>query len=290
MSRFIPFRSTVCTALCSVEGGVSLLASAQSTNNCVPSGMANRQAVLPVLIVEDNPFFSEALHAVLQSRFPFLTLAKAASVKEALARIDSMRPDLIFMDVSLPDGNGLELTRRIRAAGINAVVVVLTMRDLPEYRDEAIRCGADHFFAKGSIDLDAIFGIVDSILASRRRALIVSGDAIFQEQLSAFLSRMRPAMVIACAANCGEAIDIVDTLKPHLVLLRSESDVGSERHFCDRIHAGRVRGEVKVVRVGDTGREGTWICPADYCVATSAAFSQEMVAIINSLEAARATN
>lgn len=236
------------------------------------------------LIVEDNPFFSEALHAALQSRFPFLMLAKAATVQEGLDQIDSRRPDLIFMDVVLPDGNGLALTRRIRAAGINAVVIVMTSHDLPEYRDEAIRCGANHFFGKGSIDLSTIFGIVDSMLASRPRALIVSGDAIFREQMNAFLLRTRSEMVIACAANWDDAIDVVDILKPNIVLLRSEADVDSERRFCDEMHARCAGGEMKVVRVGDTGQEPTWVCPADHCVATSAAFSQELLAIINSLK------
>lgn len=246
--------------------------------------------MFPVLIVEDNPFFSEALHAVLQSRFPFLTLANAATVREALARIDSMRPALIFMDMNLPDGNGLELTRRIRAAGINAVVVVLSNHDLPVYRDKAIRCGADHFIEKGSIDLEAIFGVVDSMLATRRKALIVSGQAIFQERMGAFLSRMRPGMVIASATTWGEAFHIAETLKPNVVLLCSERDVESECDFCEMIHARCPGDEMKVVRIGDIGPKGTRICPADYCVATSAAFSQEMAAIINSLEPICATD
>lgn len=242
-----------------------------------------KQPMFAALIVEDNPFFSEALHAALQSRFPFLVLAKAATVQEGLAQIDSMRPDLIFMDVVLPDGNGLALTRRIRAAGVNAVVVVMTSHDLPEYRDEAIRCGANHFFGKGSIDLSTIFGIVDSMLASRLRALIVSGEAIFQEQMNAFLLHTRPEMVIACAANWDDAIEVADILKPNVVLLRSEADVESERRFCDEMRARCPGGEIKFVHVGDTGRDVTRVCPADYCVATSAAFSQELAAIINSL-------
>lgn len=246
--------------------------------------------MFPVLIVEDNRLFGEALVAALHSRFPFMTLETVASVREALAQIESMRPELIFTDVNLPDGNGLELTRRIRAAGINAVVVVMSNCDLPEYRDEAIRCGADHFYGKGSIELSALFGTVDSMLAPRQRALIVSAQPIFQEEMRAFLSRVSPGMVVACAANEGEAIYIVHSLKPHLVLLRSEVDVESERRFCDRMHACCASVEMKVVRVGDSGPEGTWTCPADYCVETSMAFSQEMVAIISSLGTARATS
>jgi len=122
--------------------------------------------VFTTLIVEDNPLFSAALHAALHSRFPSLTLATAASVKEALAQIDALRPDLIFMDVVLPDGNGLALVERIRADGNRSVVIVLPSHDVPEYRELAFRSGADHFIGKGSIDLGHLFGLVESIATS----------------------------------------------------------------------------------------------------------------------------
>ena len=119
------------------------------------------------LIVEDNRCFSEALRAALQAHFPFVMLEHAAGVQEALGKIDSMQPDLIFSDMRLPDGNGLGLTRAIRAAGIDSVIVVLTSHDLPEYRDAALSSGANHFMTKGSVSITDIFGSIGSILASR---------------------------------------------------------------------------------------------------------------------------
>lgn len=244
--------------------------------------------MLAILIVEDNRFFSEALSSALQSRFPFLALAKAAGAKEALAQIQAVRPELIFMDVVLPDGNGLELTRRIRAGGINAVVAVLTSHDLPEYREEAIRSGADHFIGKASMDLGDIFALVESILATRFRALIVAEDAAFMDQISGFLLRIRPGAVIARARNWDEAMDVADALKPSLVLLRSETDPDRERSFCSRMHARCAGSEMSVVRVGDPRPEGRWACPTDYCIATAAAFSPALAAIIDSLPGAGA--
>ena len=123
--------------------------------------------MIKALIVEDNRYFSEALRAVLQAHFPFLVLMKAAGVQEALAKVDSVQPDLIFTDMRLPDGNGLDFTRSIRAAGNEAAIIVLTSHDLPEYREAAFGSGADHFLSKGSIDISDIFGVVESILASR---------------------------------------------------------------------------------------------------------------------------
>jgi DNA-binding NarL/FixJ family response regulator len=108
--------------------------------------------------------FREALSAVLLSQFPFLKLEKAAGIQEALGKVDSMQPDLIFADVRLPDGDGLGLTRAVRAAGIESVIVILTSHDIPEYRDAAYKSGADHFMTKGSVNITDIFDIIGSIL------------------------------------------------------------------------------------------------------------------------------
>ena len=120
-----------------------------------------------ILIVEDNRSFREALGADLQAHFPNLTLLKAAGVQEALATVDSMQPDLIFTDVRLRNGNGLDFSRSIRAAGNKSVIIVLTSHDLPEYREAAFSSGADHFMVKGSVDINDIFAVVESILTSR---------------------------------------------------------------------------------------------------------------------------
>ena len=54
--------------------------------------------------------------------------------------------------MTLADGNGLELARRLRASGRDSVVIVLTTHDIPEYRDEALRSGANYFMVKGGIE------------------------------------------------------------------------------------------------------------------------------------------
>lgn len=124
-------------------------------------------AMFRILIVESNALFSNALRDALQAHFPSAELAQADSVQAALAQVDSMRPDLIFLDIVLPDGNGLELTRRLRAEGSDAFIVIFTSHDLPEYRAEALRSGANHFLVKGSASLSDIFGVAESVLASR---------------------------------------------------------------------------------------------------------------------------
>jgi DNA-binding NarL/FixJ family response regulator len=120
-----------------------------------------------ILIVEDNQSLREALSTSLQAHFQNLTLTTAKRVEEARAKVQSMQPDLIFVDMRLPDGHGLDFIASIRAAGNKSAIIVLTSHDLPEYREAASRSGADHFMVKGSVDISDIFGIVESIMTAR---------------------------------------------------------------------------------------------------------------------------
>lgn len=155
-------------------------ATAPRAPSCVPSSpLSERQISFTILIIEDNRVFREFLKGALQSRFPFLTLATAAGAQDALAQINTVRPDVIFMDVRLPDGNGFELTRCIREMAVDANVVVFTSFDLPEYRDEAFRSGADHYLVKGAASINDIFSLVESIATShgtRSRSRLPGGS------------------------------------------------------------------------------------------------------------------
>jgi DNA-binding NarL/FixJ family response regulator len=131
------------------------------------SGQSSEGLGFKILIVEDNRSFREALSTSLQAHFPNLTLMKATRIQEAREKVRSIQPDLIFLDMRLPDGNGLDFTRSIRAEGNKSAIIILTSHDLPEYREAAFSGGADHFMVKGSIDINAIFAVVESILASR---------------------------------------------------------------------------------------------------------------------------
>jgi len=118
-----------------------------------------------ILIVEDNATFRQSLKELLSVRFPSMSIDEAADGKEALLKVDSNIPDLIFMDIKLPGTNGLELTRRIKADHRDVEVIVLTSYDLPEYREAAYRSGASYFFTKGTATSDEITMVVNSILS-----------------------------------------------------------------------------------------------------------------------------
>jgi len=113
------------------------------------------------LIVEDNISFRVSLARMLLARFPTMSIVTAAGTGPALEMARRLAPDLVFMDVRLPDGNGLEATRAIKVQCVETVVVVVTAYDLPEYREAAYRCGASYFFAKGVVSQEDIIGVVE---------------------------------------------------------------------------------------------------------------------------------
>ena len=240
-----------------------------------------------ILIVEDNDLLREVLHDTLHSHFLFPAMATAASVAQARATIDAVHPDVIFLDIGLPDGNGLELTRRLRAEGINARIAVLTSHDLPEYRDEALRSGADHFLVKGSASLNEIFGVVETAIASRFRVLIVTEDASFKDRATSFVSTSWPDTVVALAAVGDEALEAALVLKPNLVMLQSAGGAEQERGFCEQMRSRCAGFQSSVVSVRDADVLASQECPADYCVPIGAEFGDKMATIIISLRDSR---
>jgi len=119
------------------------------------------------MLVEDSSLFRQLLKHNLQDQFPSMDIIEAADGVEALQKIDGHPPNLIFMDISLPGENGLELTRRMKADYPDVIIIILTSHDSPEYREAAIRCKADYFFSKGALLNDGISTLLKSILLKK---------------------------------------------------------------------------------------------------------------------------
>ena len=113
-------------------------------------------------VLEDNALFLQFLKETLHSRFPSMDILEAANGDEAMQKIKTLPPNAIFMDLRLPGENGLELTKKIKAQHPDIIVAILTNYDLPEYREAAYQCGADHFLSK-----DSFLKMINSILPNR---------------------------------------------------------------------------------------------------------------------------
>jgi DNA-binding NarL/FixJ family response regulator len=125
--------------------------------------------VIRVLVADDQPLVRSGFRMVLEER-PDLELAgEAADGEQALQLAAELDPDVILMDVRMPNLDGIEATRRLVAGGTRARILVLTTFDLDEYVYAAIRAGASGFLLKDVEPTD----LVDAI------RVVAAGNSLF---------------------------------------------------------------------------------------------------------------
>ena len=124
----------------------------------------SRTRAARILIVDDHPIVRDGLIAAL-SRHPDLQVCgEAATIVDALALIDSLHPDLAIIDLSLADGSGLDLIKRIKARNVSTKMLVLSMSDESLFAERALRAGAMGFLHKQEAReklIDAIHQVLD---------------------------------------------------------------------------------------------------------------------------------
>lgn len=101
-----------------------------------------------MLLVDDHVLFREGLVSLLGSQPDMNVVAEAGSMREAIAKARETQPDLVLMDISLPDGSGLDATRAILAEMPSTKIVFLTMHEDDEQLFAAIRAGAMGYLLK----------------------------------------------------------------------------------------------------------------------------------------------
>ena len=104
---------------------------------------------LGVLIVDDQALVRAGFRMILEAEEDMEVVGEAADGREAVTEAQRLRPDVVLMDVRMPDVDGIEATRRLLAEDRSAVkVVMLTTFDMDEYVYDALRAGASGFLLK----------------------------------------------------------------------------------------------------------------------------------------------
>jgi len=126
--------------------------------------MPNESQPVRTLIVGE-PFCRDQLKELLNKQYPDMMLAAAEDGEKAIKLIALFRPQLIFMDITLPNRNGLNIARKMRALGSSANIVLLSNDDLPEYRKATQECGANYFLPKATSTGADVLSLVNKLVA-----------------------------------------------------------------------------------------------------------------------------
>lgn len=157
-----------------------------------------------VLLVDDHAVMRAGFRMILEAEHDITVVGEAASGLQALTAASELRPDVICMDVQMPDMNGLEATRRIVADGaLQAAIVVVTTFDRDDYLFQALEAGASGFLLKNAgpeqlVEAVRVAAAGDALLAPAVTRRVI-------ERFAASPSSPSPAIATPRAAADGAA-------------------------------------------------------------------------------------
>jgi len=154
--------------------------SKQQEGSGTPFGRAAAGARRPhplaarLLIVDDHDLARAGLRSLLGGESDLEVVGEASSVRQALALCQRLRPDVVLMDIRLPDSDGITATRALTRESVGMRVVIVTMHENPDYMLEALQAGAAGYVLKGSSRQE--------IIATIRQ--VVAGQSALQPELA----------------------------------------------------------------------------------------------------------
>ncbi|MEP7357652.1 MAG: response regulator transcription factor, partial [Anaerolineales bacterium] len=113
-----------------------------------------------VLVADDHRLFRQGLIGLMQTRRDLIeVVGEAATGLEAVRLTQALLPDLVLMDINMPEANGLQAAQAIRQCLPQVAIVMLTASELDEHLYEAVRLGAAGYLLK-SLDADELFELL----------------------------------------------------------------------------------------------------------------------------------
>jgi DNA-binding NarL/FixJ family response regulator len=191
--------------------------------------------MISVLIADDQAVVRAGLRMIIEAQDDLAVVAEAADGAEAAELVATVRPDVVLMDIRMPDLDGIEATRRIAQSGSATRVLVLTTYGLDENVYDALRAGAAGFLVK----TDSPERLVDAI------RVVAAGEALLAPEVTRrlidrFVSAARPGeQPPELASLTSRELDVLKLVARGC----SNAEVASELYVSEgtvKTHVGRI--------------------------------------------------
>ncbi len=181
---------------------------------------------LRVLLVDDHTLVRRGLRKVLEATGEIEIVGEVGDGERALEAARQLHPDVVLMDVSLPDMNGIEVTRRIRLEIPDMKVLMLSMHRDDQYVRQSLAAGARGYLLKDADDRD-LFTALTAVCHGKTCLDTTLGQAVLEREFSpdVLSAREREILALICggrtnrdiATTLGLSIHTVETHRRHII-------------------------------------------------------------------------
>jgi len=197
-----------------------------------------------ILLADDHAMVRQGFRMILSAQPDMEIVGEAGNGREAVEQAERLQPDLVVMDVAMPELNGIEATRRIAASAPRARVLALSMYKDSVYVREILRAGARGFLLKDAIDRD--------LLAAVRA--VASGEGYLSPAVSeAVLSDYR--------RHVSDPLDLLSSREREVLQLIAEGKTNKDIASALKLsvytvdaHRGRIMEKLNLHSVGELVR------------------------------------
>jgi len=185
-----------------------------------------------ILVADDHKLFRQGLISLMLTHDDLVeVVGEAATGNEAVQMAAQLQPDVVLMDIYMPDGDGLQATREICSRFPNIAVVMLTSSEADEHLYEAVRLGASGYLLK-SLDAEELFSLITGVMRGEAAMTRVMAAHLLKGVASNSVNNTSPVVdsltdreidvLRLVAQGCsnpqiaGELCITVNTVKSHL--------------------------------------------------------------------------
>lgn len=187
-----------------------------------------------LLLVDDHEIVRTGLSMLLESESDIKIIGQASNGLQALEMAAQLHPDVVIMDITLPDISGIEVTRRLKAQNPEIAVVALTIHEDQQYFFEMLQAGADGYVPKRAASDDLIKAIHAAsngevyIYPSLAKVLVAdfldqTGDEKTRESVSGITAREQEVLGMLADGKSNDDIAVVLSISKHTVARHREN-------------------------------------------------------------------